>query len=471
MDSPSPNIGVIRLGSITAPAGCGKTQLISDFLRSHVAAKPVLVLTHTNAGVAALRSRLQRASVPSASYRISTIDGWAISLVSLFPNRSGCGSQVLRLEQPSSDYPAIREYASRLIQAGHIAELLRATYDRIIVDEYQDCSVVQHDLLVGASDSLPTCVLGDPMQAIFGFRGNRLVDWDRDVISRFPSCGVLETPWRWINAGAGELGAWLLQVRAQLASGRPVDLRSAPASVTWIQTTVTNSHQQQLTAARSGAGNANDRVLIIGDSTSPAAHRMIASQTPGALTVEAVDLRDLISFARSFSIDGEDALEKLVRFAGDQMTGVGVSNLLRRIETLSRGRGRLAPSPAEAAALEFERSRSWQLAAGFLEELGKQPDVRIYRPQMFYGCLSAMRSVSGGGFPEAAAAVREQYRHQGRDLPKRAVGSTLLLKGLEADSAIVLNPAAMDARHLYVALTRGAKKLVVCSPSPLLSPR
>jgi DNA helicase-2/ATP-dependent DNA helicase PcrA len=65
--------------------------------------------------------------------------------------------------------------------------------------------------------------------------------------------------------------------------------------------------------------------------------------------------------------------------------------------------------------------------------------------------------------------ARERNRHVGRPISRRAVGSTLLLKGLEADVAVVLNPAAMDARHLYVALTRGAKRLVVCSQTPLLT--
>jgi DNA helicase-2/ATP-dependent DNA helicase PcrA len=64
--------------------------------------------------------------------------------------------------------------------------------------------------------------------------------------------------------------------------------------------------------------------------------------------------------------------------------------------------------------------------------------------------------------------VREENRLLGRPLPKRAVGSTLLLKGLEAEVAVVLNTEGMSAQHLYVAMTRGSMKLVVCSASPIL---
>ena len=44
----------------------------------------------------------------------------------------------------------------------------------------------------------------------------------------------------------------------------------------------------------------------------------------------------------------------------------------------------------------------------------------------------------------------------------------LALKGLEAEVAVVLNTEGMSAQHLYVAMTRGSMKLVVCSASPIL---
>ncbi len=49
-----------RLSSIVAPAGCGKTQLIVNILRRNQP-KPYLVLTHTTAGVSALKTAYSRA--------------------------------------------------------------------------------------------------------------------------------------------------------------------------------------------------------------------------------------------------------------------------------------------------------------------------------------------------------------------------------------------------------------------------
>ncbi len=78
----------IDRGTVTAPAGCGKTHLISQALARHAGPKPILVLTHTNAGVAALRSRLDKAGVRPSYYRLTTIDGWCMRLLTLFPKRA-----------------------------------------------------------------------------------------------------------------------------------------------------------------------------------------------------------------------------------------------------------------------------------------------------------------------------------------------------------------------------------------------
>jgi DNA helicase IV len=80
-------------------------------------------------------------------------------------------------------------------------------------------------------------------------------------------------------------------------------------------------------------------------------------------------------------------------------------------------------------------------------------------------------SAPDGPMPyDAAVQVREQSRLIGRPLSKRTVGSTLLLKGLEADAVVILNPELMDRQHLYVAMTRGARMAVVCSNTAILTP-
>ena len=463
----------IDRGTVTAPAGCGKTQLIAEALTRHGGGKPILVLTHTNAGVVALRGRLDRAGVSAKAYRLSTIDGWAMRLISTFPARSEHNADLLQLAHPRTDYPNIRVAAAKLLKAGHVNDILAASYARLIVDEYQDCSIRQHAVVAYASQILPTCVLGDPMQAIFGFGGDDLAKWIEDVCSYFPLSGELDTPWRWINAGAEPLGRWLLDVRARLLRDEPIDLQIAPAAVSWVHLDGTQDHQRRMRAARVRPPSGRGGVLIIGDSTNPDGQRRFASQTPGAVTVEAVDLRDLVTFAKAFDLDASDALECLAKFAQRVMRNVGAADLVRRVQSLMRGTARKLPTEVEETALSFVRSPSHGSAVDVLVEIGKEGGVTTHRPAVLRACIRALQlceGTDGLSFQDAAIRMREMNRLLGRPLPRRAVGSTLLLKGLEAAVVVILNAEALDARNLYVAMTRGSKALTVCSSSPILNP-
>src|SRR4051794_2933748 len=86
---PEVDLLAVDRGLVVAPAGCGKTQLIVDALSRYTGTKPILVLTHTNAGVAALRGRLERAGVPGRLFRLATIDGWAMRLIATYPQQAG----------------------------------------------------------------------------------------------------------------------------------------------------------------------------------------------------------------------------------------------------------------------------------------------------------------------------------------------------------------------------------------------
>jgi len=55
-------------------------------------------------------------------------------------------------------------------------------------------------------------------------------------------------------------------------------------------------------------------------------------------------------------------------------------------------------------------------------------------------------------------------RHTGRPISHRKlIGTTLLVKGLEYDHAVILEADILDAKDLYVAMTRGSKSLTIIS--------
>lgn len=464
-------LGVDR-GSITAPAGCGKTQLIAESLLNHEGSKPILILTHTNAGAAALRLRLKRLQVPNSLFVVSTLDGFAIKIIGMFPRRSGHDPILLEIRTPRNDYPSIRIAATELIQNQHITTALKATYSRLIVDEYQDCNLIQHRLVNALSQILSTIVLGDPLQAIFGFGGNQLVNWQQDVETIYPSIGVLSTPWRWRNAGKDNLGLWLLSMRQRLLDGLSVDLREAPPEIEWIQINNQNADHERRRAAQVRTRPNEDTILIIGDSRNPQSRFFLTSQTPGATAVESVDYADLVSFARRFNLHSANSLDELVSFASEFMTQVGPAAFLTRIQTISNGRSRTEPTPAEASAIEFISEPSFDKVLKLINDLEQQPNARVYRPEIYRCLCSALRNASlkGTSLIDEVLLARDSQRHYGRVVSRRAVGSTLLLKGLEADVTVILNPENMNAANLYVALTRGAKRIIICSRTQELVP-
>ena len=469
----SPDLLAIWRGSITAPAGCGKTQLIADTLKRSTETRPALVLTHTNAGKSALEQRMKMAEVSHQAYRVWTIDSWCIRLARRFPARAKIDQSILNVSNARKDYPALRAAVASLIESGDLDDPLKATYSRVLIDEYQDCNLDQHRVAKAVAAVLPTVVLGDPLQSIFDF-DRPVVHWQNHVHAEFPHIGDLDMPWRWKNAKAEELGLWLLSIRPALLAGQPIDLRSAPPHVSWmpLPADYPGQHSVRMKAARTKAPNKDGTVLIIGDSMKPDSQRGVAHATPGAICVEAVDFKDLTLFASSFNPTAPNALETLIAYAGELMTNLSPKALVSRVAILAKGTSRSEPTSNELAALSFHLQPGLLQAATALQKLSEGPEVRVYRPGVLRMLISAMTAAHPQTLTlhEAIVRERDRQRHLSAKLPKRAVGSTLLLKGLEADLAIVLHPEKMNGRHLYVALTRGARALVVCSTSPVLFP-
>ena len=154
------------------------------------------------------------------------------------------------------------------------------------------------------------------------------------------------------------------------------------------------------------------------------------------------------------------------------MVNVGVADLLNRVDLLKRGTARKEPSNTEQAAMYFSANPTPLNAAALLDAIGKDAAVRSHRPAVLRACFRALNACNqeeGNSFYETAIRAREQSRLLGRPLDRRVVGSTLLLKGLEADVAVILAADELDVRHLYVAMTRGAKRLMICSKSSVLN--
>ncbi|MFA0999502.1 UvrD-helicase domain-containing protein, partial [Pseudomonas syringae] len=153
----------ITRGYVIAPAGYGKTHLIA--LAARVSVGKQLVLTHTFAGVNSIRAKMTSQGGPNSKYQVDTIASWSLRLCLAYPKTSGWNVDNPTNEQWNQLYGC----CSVLLAKPFIRHAISASYAGIYVDEYQDCSDLQHSLVCALADLLPCRLLGDPMQAIYDF--------------------------------------------------------------------------------------------------------------------------------------------------------------------------------------------------------------------------------------------------------------------------------------------------------------
>ncbi|MCZ2156724.1 MAG: AAA family ATPase [Bryobacterales bacterium] len=225
---------------MVAPAGCGKTHLIAEAVSAYQGSGRQLVLTHTHAGVDAIRARLKKFKADPRRYRIETIAGWCLRMSSSFPQLS----KLTSARPIAGEWETVYAAAALLLESATIRTVVAQSYG-IWVDEYQDCTMAQHAVVMLLAGIIPCRILGDPLQGIFSF--GELIDWDRDVRPNVDCQIVATTPWRWRDSNPA-LGTWLQGVRASLLAGQDVDLRGAPIS--WKTTGYGNVQQAQVAICR-----------------------------------------------------------------------------------------------------------------------------------------------------------------------------------------------------------------------------
>lgn len=448
-----PEVGEVlgaRRGYVIAPAGCGKTELIADSVAA--SDRRNLVLTHTHAGVGALRARLRAKGVPPRRFSVETITGFCLRFAASYPTSSGWSQD----KPTGKQWDDVQLAATRLFSTGNIGRVLRASFERVLVDEYQDCTAVQHELTMTLASELPTVVLGDPLQGIFRFAGPP-VDWD-DLDKRFEKLGELETPHRWRSTNP-ELGEWLLDARRRLLSNSEPDW---DASV--VTTGESTSATQVITCNRF-----RETESVVAIRKWQRDEQDVASRLGGTFSsMETIEAKDLFLAADVFdSATGTELAASVVGFAAVCMTGVR-SHLRSAEDRLESGAVPAARAGAanEAAvrAVADVVERGVDAVPTALRAIASLNDVRIYRHELLEETIRAIqlrRPTSERSLSELAWDLREDARRRGRAVPPRVVSRTLLVKGLEFDHAIVLARRELNREELYVAITRPRRSLTV----------
>lgn len=451
-------------GLVTAPAGCGKTQLVTEAVH-HAATlgqRRQLVLTHTHAGVDVLRARLVRAGVDRGAYQVETIAGWAQRFAISFPQRCAIDVPPRHKDYYDKAYASVTE----LLDIPAIQQVIASSYGGAFIDEYQDCTRSQHDLVIALGRTIPIRVLGDPLQGIFDFAG--AIDWDEHVGDTFTEVGPLSTPWRW--AGKNDtLGQWLIDQRGTFETAAGINLQGAPISVRTPNPTV-NIAQEFVVACNAMLRREGSVVVI---SKWARTYHSIAQKLKGAYSViEPIEAPDLAKHARALgTTTGTDLVLATVEFASTCASGVGPSIG----SALAKFKNGETPNPSNYREKRAYVERLVAVADGggapaihrALAEIKNSPDTRVYRRELMDDFMRALSVCDGvpdeTTIMEAVDDVRNRTRHAGRRLPLRGFGTPLLVKGLEFDHVLVLKPEEMSRRELYVALSRATRTATVLS--------
>lgn len=462
-------------GYVVAPAGFGKTHLIAQAIS--LSQNRQLVLTHTYAGVNVLRRKMHDLGVSGGSFHVDTIASWSLRL-----SLSYSMTSEWTIERPVEDeWCALYRACSILLDRDFIRRILRASYGGLYVDEYQDCSTEQHELVLKLARDLPCRLLGDPMQGIFDFNGQPL-DWDRDVSAAFASLGRLQTPHRWTRAGTPAFGAWLTDVRRHLEQGQPVDLtQGRPLSVTFKHVNpADNLFQIQGNTCRYFQCNRQESVIAIhkGSQEYKSKCHALAKNLAGKFSsIEEIEGKALFSFVEKIQRARTDQarLKLVLAFARRSMTAVMAS----LPSATARGehadiRGNTRNPQAGRAANAYLANPDSSTMLAFLATLKDTNAVQVTRADLFNRMMGILRKhvlYPQLTLAEAAEKYQAEFRHKGRSVGRRKlIATTLLIKGLEFDHAIVLDAASLSRKELYVALTRASKSLTIISPASVLNP-
>jgi hypothetical protein len=439
--------------AIVGPAGHGKTEIIAN-----VAAmgRRALILTHTHAGVHALRARLKRLGVPYGRVVVDTIAGWSMKYAHSFPG----------VAQPPAGIPQGAQWdqlyrgSTLALSVGAVCEVVSASYDRILIDEYQDCSGLQHELATSLSSIVPTLVFGDPMQGIFEFAGATL-SWNDQIHPQFPLAGTLEIPHRW-KAKNCDLGKWIAETREKLLQGEAIDL--ADPRINYRE----SDDAFDMGALFEGIDGKEGTFAAI-HCNKTICYRIAKAAGGGYQAIEEIAANRLREFAEAWdlAIDGAGRLRAISRLLEDSfhMRPLAAADAINPEDTA-----------VEASLREIESAlgagNGADSAAQFMQLSRRHPRWKLFRGELWRDAERAAAEVASGradSMVMATASVRQRMSASGRNLPKRTVSTPLLLKGLEFDHVVIPDAKHFERERLaqaklfYVAISRAMKSLTITS--------
>jgi hypothetical protein len=469
---------------VEMPAGTGKTQLLVMIAGALVrSGKRVLVLTHTNAGVAAISERCRRLGVSTHGVRIVTISSWAEKVACAYPASSGMGAAPVG--RGDSDYFArVVRGAGSLLDRDWFRQVVASSYQALLVDEYQDCSKVQHAMIEKLSGliRLVAC-FGDPLQRIFDFSGEEFPRWSDVRRSFAPFEGIEPYPHRWEGHNF-DLGEWLTYDLREALEGSTFEKDGSDIQIPRFDSNIA-------TLVRTGDHTRNSRGKLISKAYCladfPGSSLVICPSNPPGQDASLAK-----SLGRRYrlpeEIEGKYIRHKIEGYLEAKEAGSLDVWLVDLIKGCSSGAaaaldktvcGALSNGKSIDCYLKAKNRRPYAglltaiegyVQAPSVESLGlvdvalQKSPASLYRAEAWGETLWVVRDFERfGGDPfELLRTRRGSTRFSHGRFRGNIVSRTLLVKGLEFTNVMVTDAGnGYDPRNLYVALTRATDRLLI----------
>ncbi|MEK6552948.1 MAG: hypothetical protein AABZ54_05815, partial [Bacteroidota bacterium] len=325
---------------------------------------------------------------------------------------------------------------------------------------------------------LPTRVLGDHLQGIFGFKGEALVDFDKDLndFDKFPD---LAMPWRWEKENP-DLGKSLKEIRGLLEKRENVDLNLYESHIEILQV-----HENDKYTSSSDYNSkiwsltGEDNVLIVHpNSTTLNVRKDFISRFNNAFVlVEAIDDKDFYGFSRKFdNINASNAYTVIYDLIPDLFNGntsrdVWFNTNGAKRKTSEGDRNSIKPIYEDIE--KIKQKPSFSAISKMLKKIRNLPRMKCYRRELFSDLCRALEQAEYKSISvyETMKEIRNVKRRTGREVSGRCIGTTLLTKGLEFETVAILDAHEFKCpKHFYVAITRACKRLIIFTNNKILSP-
>jgi hypothetical protein len=359
------------------------------------------------------------------------------------------------------------------------------------------------------SDYLPTRIVGDPLQGIFEFQ-EELVCFEKNL-SNFIRFSDLSTPHRWYKKGNNsKLGELIKSFRDPLLKGEQINIEMNkeanfyvfPVSdgdiddresvyrkklVSLISNKMSNpDFKNLLIIVPEYYDNTSGKIVKRGGVTERISILSKVDYSSSVVPLEAIDDKSFYSIAKDIdsclsSLNSTRIpIKKIHTILSKLFTKTGAAN------TKNKGlndwfKNNSVPNDFSVkkkkgdnikAAIELEEvltrlirfpepSRFLALVNYVMNKLKLRP---IRRRDLVYSTRKCLQesSSTGNTIYKSMLEYKNIIRRVGRKVDGKCIGTTLLTKGLEFDTVVIVDAHKFECpKHLYVALTRCCKNLII----------